>query len=363
MDEYLEDIYYNTDHAVGFTSADKLYRWLQENGVYKPTRKYIKTWLKGVETYALHREVKRKFPRNRVYVSAIDEQWDADLMDMTNISKYNRNFKYVLVCIDVLSRFAWAVSLKTKKGPEVMHAFETVFAGGRKPLRLRTDKGTEFTNKVTEGFLKSVNVLHMKTQTTEIKACYAERLIKTLKARIYRYFTHKQTYKYVDKLNDVVSGYNNTYHRSIKRKPSQVTAENQDQVWFEQYAEPLINSPGRKINAKYTVGTLVRISHVRGIFDREYSQRWTGELFRIVDVMTRNRIPMYKLQDYAGEDIKGYFYAQELQEAVIDEERPYRIHKILKTRKKAGVTHYFVSWVDWPAKYNQWVSETQMESI
>ena len=99
-----------------------------------------------------------------------------------------------------------------------MQAFETVFAGGRKPLRLRTDKGTEFTNKVTDGFLRRVNVLHMKTQTTEIKACYAEHLIKTLKARIYLYFAHKQTYKYVDKLHGIVSGYNNTALKGNHRK-------------------------------------------------------------------------------------------------------------------------------------------------
>lgn len=363
MDKYLEDIYYNPSHPAGFTSSDKLYRWLQKNGEYKPTRKYIKSWLKSIETYALHREVKRKFPRNRVYVSAIDEQWDVDLMDLANISKHNDGFKYVLVCIDIFSRYARIQALKSKKGLDIIEAFKTIFAHGKKPLRLRTDKGGEFTNRATEGFLKDNKILHMTTQTTEIKASYAERLIKTLKARIYRYLTHKQTNRYIDTLSGLVHGYNNVYHRGIKMPPAQVTEENQGQLWFEQYAEPLMMSAGRKTKPKYKGGMLVRISHVRGLFDREFSQRWTGELFRIVQVMTKNRIPMYKLQDYTGEDIQGYFYAQELQEAVIDENQPYKIDKILKTRKRGGDKQYFVSWLYWPSKYNSWVSEAQMTPI
>ena len=145
--------------------------------------------------------------------------------------------------------------------------------------------------------------------------------------------------------------------------PSEVTRENQEQLWFTQYAEPLLEKQKRKIKAKYEVGALVRISHIRGLFDREYSERWTGELFRIVSVMTKNRIPMYKLQDYMGESVDGYFYAQELQEAVIDEDQPYKISKILRTRKTGGKKQYFVSWLHWPEKYNAWISESDMMDL
>ena len=363
MDGYLEEVYYKVGHPASYTAPDKLYRWLKDYGDYKPSKKYIKNWLKGIETYGLHREVKRKFPRNKVIVSAIDEQWDADLMDMSNISKHNNGFKYVLVCIDIFSRYAWAQPVKTKHASAIVKAFQNIFATHKPPMRVRTDRGSEFTSKITETFLKSNDILHMKTQTTEIKASYAERLIKTVKAKIYKFFTYKQTYTYIDNLQEFMNSYNNTYHRSIKMKPSDVTTENQGQLWFTQYVEPLLHSQGRKITHKYKIGSLVRISHIRGVFAREYNVRWTGELFRVIEVLSKNRIPMYKLKDYNGEDVDGYFYAQEMQEAIIDEDRPYKIDKILKTRKRKGVKQYYVSWLFWPAQYQSWISASQMASI
>lgn len=363
MDEYLEAIYYNPSHPAGFTGPDKLYRWLREHGDFKPTKQYIKQWLAGAETYGLHREVKRKFPRNKVYVSEIDLQWDVDLMDMANISRHNEGYRYVLVCIDILSRYAWVQPLRTKKGSDVIQGFREIFKGSRKPQRARSDKGLEFCSAQVESFFKDENILHMRTQTTEIKASYAERLIKTLKARIYKYFTYKQTYKYTDVLQDIVSGYNNSYHRSIKTKPSEVSRANQSQVWFTQYAEPMLRTQARKMKPKYKIGDIVRISHIRGIFDRNHNVRWTGEVFKICDVTTQNRIPMYKLKDYSGDELLGLFYASEMQEVVMDEDQPYKIDKILKTRKRGGKKQYFVSWLYWGPRYNSWVDESQLTDI
>ena len=109
---------------------------------------------------------------------------------------------------------------------------------GQRPLCIRTDKGNEFCSKHSKVFFKNKNILHMRTQTTEIKASYAKRFIKTLKNRIYRYFTHAQTYKYIEKLQDFVDSYNNTPHGSTGRKPSSVIKDNKKQVWFDQYAVP-----------------------------------------------------------------------------------------------------------------------------
>ena len=174
--------------------------------------------------------------------------------------------------------------------------------------------------------------------------------LSKLRSRVYKYFTYKQTYNYIDNLQNTVSSSNNTYHGSIKMTPSEVTRENQEQSWITQYAEPLLRQRKRQIKVKYRVDALV---------DREYSERWTGELFRIVGVLTKNRIPMYKLQDYMGESVDGYF--QELQAAVIDQ--PYKISKILRTRKTDGRKQYFVSWLHWPEKYNSWISESEMVDL
>ena len=143
----------------------------------------MKEWLKSVETYTLHRPVRRKFRRNKVYVPRIDHQWDADLMDMSQIAESNEGYKFVLLTIDIFSRYVWTVPLKSKRADEVRQAFVNVFQE-RKPKYLRTDKGGEFISAKTEQFFKSHGVHHFVTQNEEIKANYAERAIKTIKMKI-----------------------------------------------------------------------------------------------------------------------------------------------------------------------------------
>lgn len=123
----LNTIFYTPKHAGSYSSAHKLYQSLKSEGYTIPLTT-IQKWLEGQETYSLHRKVIRKFQRNRVIVSGIDSQWDADLLDMSHLSKSNRPFKYVLLCIDILSRFVWVVPLKSKNGKVVLRAFQKVFA-------------------------------------------------------------------------------------------------------------------------------------------------------------------------------------------------------------------------------------------
>lgn len=367
MDEYLKGIYFNPKHPASFVGAEKLYKWVKDDGKYKVNKKDIKKWLEGIESYTLHKDVKRKFPRNRVHVSSIDEQWDCDLIDLTNVSKHNDSFKYVLICIDIFSRYVWLQPLKNKKGLDVAAAFENIFKSGRRPYRARTDKGLEFRNNNVKRLFKKYNVLHMVTQNTETKANYAERAIKTIKKRIYRYFTHKQTYRYIDKLQHFVSSYNNTYHRSIKMKPTEVTKYNEKQLWFSQYVEPLMLKKKKKSlnqqKAKFTPGDLVRLTYIKKQFDREYDEHWTGEIFRITNVVWSNRIPMYKIKDFHNSEIKGLMYGEELQKVTMDENQPYKIEEILKTRTRKGIKQHYVKWLYWPASYNSWVNETDVEDI
>ena len=71
-------------------------------------------------------------------------------MDVGKLASYTKGFKYLLTCIDVLSRYAWVVPLKDKTGKTLKEAFEVIFKLGRQPIRLQTDRGTEFTNSVSE---------------------------------------------------------------------------------------------------------------------------------------------------------------------------------------------------------------------
>ena len=81
-------------------------------------------------------------------VGCIDKKWEADLVVMDSLSKEKYGYKYILTVIDVLSKYAWVEPLKTKSGENLVKAFERILKNGRKPEKLHSDKGTEFTNKL-----------------------------------------------------------------------------------------------------------------------------------------------------------------------------------------------------------------------
>lgn len=357
--DYLEEIYFDPKHPAGYTGAEALYRWAKKK--YPVTKKFVEKWLQGVESYSLHKQVRRKFPRNKVIVDSIGEQYDMDLLDMSNAAKYNDNYKYILVSIDIFSRFLRVRPLKSKKGEHVVQAIKTVFKE-QVPMRVRTDKGREFLNPAVKKLFKQKHVVHIVAQNTEIKANYSERVNKTLKKKIYRYFTEKQTYRYIDKLQDFVYSYNHAKHRSIKKAPADVTIANQKDVWFQQYAVPLLLNERSKVknNKQIKVGDLVRISHIKRAFEREYDLKWTGEYFVVSDIDKSRRIYMYQLKDYSDEPIKGLFYAQELNKVRIDPNQPYKIEKVLKTRKKGKQKEYFIKFLYWPDQFNTWLSAKEL---
>ena len=142
-------------------------------------------------------------------VEGIDDQWDADLMDMSYYAKQNDGYTYILTVIDIFSKYVWLRPLKTKTSLEVKDAFQSI---ERKPKLLRTDKGKEFTSNVIEKFFKTIKIHHFVTQNSG-KANYAERVIKTIKNHLQRYMTHHQTHRYIDIVPDVNKSYNQSYHR------------------------------------------------------------------------------------------------------------------------------------------------------
>jgi transposase InsO family protein len=204
--EEVEKTFKNPESPASFTATDALYRAVKG----KVPRKQIRDWLQTQEAYTLHRPARRHFKRNRVIVGGIDQQWQADLADMRNLSKFNDGYQYILTCIDILSKYAWAVPIKQKTGAQLVTAFEKIFQE-RQCRKLQTDDGTEFTNKVFQSFLKSKGV-HFFTTKNETKASVIERFNRTLKTKMWKYFTSQNTFRYLDVLDKLVHSHNHTYH-------------------------------------------------------------------------------------------------------------------------------------------------------
>lgn len=300
----MNQIYYNTKSPGSFGGVDALYRQLKG----KNTKKEIKQWLSGQDTYTLHKPVQRRFLRNRVIVNGINDQFQLDLADVSNISKYNKGVKFLLTGIDVFSKHAWAVPLKDKSGKSVRSALENILLE-RKPRKIQTDKGREFLNKDVQNLLKENDIKYFNSNNPETKASVVERFNRTLKNRIYRYLTYKQTFKYIDVLEDILNSYNSSYHRSIKMSPDDVTYENEKDVWHNLYSDTLKTI---KKLYKFNVDDYVRISIERVPFRKGYKRGWTEEVFVITKRHSRNP-PVYNIRDLEGEDIEGTFYEKELQ--------------------------------------------------
>lgn len=116
--------------------------------------------------------------------------------------------------------------------------------------------------------------------------------------------TYKQSPRYVDQLQQFAQGYNRKHHRTINTRPESVNNETEEDVHVSSFLsqEEMSRKRSRK-PFKFKVGDRVRISAVSSIFDREYNQKWSGEIFTISHRILRNDIPVQKFNDYDGEAI------------------------------------------------------------
>jgi hypothetical protein len=271
-------------------------------------------WLQKQDTYTLHKPVRKKFKRNRYFVTNIDEIWQADLIDVRSISKYNDGFNYILIIIDIFSRYGWAVQIKNKTPLSVKNAFSYVFkTSKRKPLKLNTDKGLEFTSLTMRNFLRDNKIHFYTSQNPDVKACLAERLIRTLKSSLYKYFTFKNTKRYINVLQDIVQSYNSTVHSSINKAPKDVNENNILEVWRYLYKD-LVHKKNSKTSL-FKKGDKVRISKYRGQFSKGYFPNWSDEIF-IIDKVIKREPLVYRLKDLSKEIIIGTFYSEEIQKVI-----------------------------------------------
>jgi len=338
------DVVFNTLRLPGsFGSVRNLRRYSGRS------ERAVKEYLAKQDAYTLHKPRRVRFPRRKTYSKGIADLYQIDLVDVTNLSSFNDGIRYILTSVDVFSKKAWAVSVRTKTGRDVANAFEKILSDG-KPNMVQSDKGTEFLNSTFQSMLKRHGIKFYTSENEDLKAAVVERFNRTLKTKMFRYFTFKNTKRYVDILADLLHSYNNTYHRSIGMTPSEVNEDNEDEVRARLY--PL---KPKTYKWKYNVGDRVRISMQRQPFRKSYLGEWSEELFEI-----NSRLPTvpvtYELRDLVGEPIKGKFYELEVQKVLKSDDERFDIDRIIKTRKRNGNIQYLVSWKGYPSKFNSWVN-------
>lgn len=370
MDDYLSTIFYGVGQPASFSSIDKLYFQAKADG-RNYTKPDIVSWLEEQELYGLFKPAPEKTERPEVIVPYYGYQFEADTMWMKKWAKMNKGYGFILLIIDVFSRYVWCFPMKTVKASDSFPILKRFFEDHNCSI-LRTDNGVEFLNGLVRGLLEKKGIKHVKTRNIQ-KANIAERAIKTIKHKIIKNNYFEQSYYWLDDLEKVVHSYNSTRHRSIRMSPNEAVKADPSVVWRNQYLpQPTAKLSDTKPKKKrehirpvfrYDIGQTVRISRLYHWFKRAYDEQFTHELFIIIDRHLQQGIPKYTLKSWANELIDGDFYQDELQKVEVDQNTVYKIDRVIKKERRERRNFYLVSWLGWPKQYNSYINEDDFRDL
>ena len=218
MEGLIRNTYY--DPALGLSSAEKLYRKLKDHGV---SRKDIQKFLNEQEGYQLHKKIKRVKHYYPVVSNYPFEIVQVDIADFSDTSSANNGYKYLLVFIDIMSRYAYVYPMKNKTSTIVNEIVNKFLQSVHNVKKIMSDNGSEFINKSYKSILQKYDIKPYYVDVNELKSrklSTVDRFIRTLRSMINKYMSINNTTKYIDALPKIVENYNNTYHETIKSTPS-----------------------------------------------------------------------------------------------------------------------------------------------
>lgn len=297
----------------------------------------------------LHRDARRNFSRRSVVMRGICDTLQADLVEMIPYAIENRNMKYILTVINIFSKKSYARAVKNKSASEVKSAMESILESLHYPIsNLHVDMGKEFYNNTMKKMLQKRNINMYSTFTVK-KASIVERFNRTLKNKMWKQFSLRGSFKWIDTLQILIDEYNNTKHRTIKMKPDDVNEDNEEKLLHTVYA----NKSMFKKKSKYKIGDLVRLSKYKHVFEKGYTPNWTTEIFKIKIVRDTDPIT-YSLIDLNGQDIKGSVYSEEMQ--LVKHPNSYLVEKIIRKKKDM----IYVKWLGFDDSHNSWIKESDL---
>ena len=318
----MENLYYNFVNIGSYRGVKRLAK-SSEN-----TTSETQKWLSVERAYTLHKPFRKRMPEYRTYKFRFHGyQFQADLNKMVPLASENHGYKYILTCIDLFSRYGWAIALNSQKVIDVTEAYNTI---QDKAIYLQTDLGKEFYNETFKKYLGEVNTKLFSVHSPH-KCALVERFNRTIKTRMYRYFTFKNTRKWIDILPSIIKSYNNTPHTSLPKglTPHQLRNRKCIQMSICSKDENLVDK------VIFIVGDSVRLSKLKGIFEKGYVSNWTEQIFYIHSIDAKVKPIMYIVRDYKNEIIEGKFYGQELQKVIKPDKWP--VEKIIKKHKDGRV--------------------------
>nr|CAD2173908.1 unnamed protein product [Meloidogyne enterolobii]CAD2190019.1 unnamed protein product [Meloidogyne enterolobii]CAD2200791.1 unnamed protein product [Meloidogyne enterolobii] len=194
----LQHLYNDPESPAAFSGIDRL--WHEARKVLKNLpRSVVQDFLEGHRTYTLMRPKRIHFPRSKTVASGFMTDVQVDLADFQSLSRHNKGNRYLLLGIDVLSKRVFGIAVKSKKAEDMLDAFKQLIEQmPMKPHRIFSDRGLEFKNRQIKEFFEKEEIEKFEATHSTVKASLAERSIRNVKQRLYRYFAHYKTLNWIE---------------------------------------------------------------------------------------------------------------------------------------------------------------------
>ena len=313
IEEILSEIYSTPELSAG--SRDVLYNLVKEKylGI---SRSMVMQFLKTRTSWQLHQPLRMYKRRTRsLLMKRPMIFWEADLIDLSKFSKVNNGFHWVLNVIDVFSKKVWSVPMKKKTGVESRKAFEKVFDKAGVPKILQTDNGGEFTAEEAEEVFEIYHIRHILSESHSPQQNGAvERVNKTLKSSLWRYFSLHDTKNWVNIYPSIVEAYNQRVHSSTGSRPDDLHSSRDPEVLDAALDKMIgkakrirgtVKTSGQKIQR----GDFVRVSvftnsqeRKNAVFRKGFLPNWSSEIWEVSSVSRpkHNTEPIFTVK-YRGQ--------------------------------------------------------------
>lgn len=349
--EFLKNIFTDPLSPGGFSGIDNLLRAAKKADPSISKDQVIK-YLETVPAYSLHKPSRIRYRRLKTVPSGYYWDMQIDLADFQKLAKFNSGYRYLLVGIELMSRMIFVAPVKSKSTADMQRALDLVLAQMKEyPARILSDKGLEFESKQMKEYFRRKNIQKLVSQSDDLKASVVERSIRTIKMRLYKYFTHNKTSNWMDVITKIVKALNHTKHRTLGVRPVDVTSDNWQGLWERLYGDSL-----KKLTPsdRYKIGNHVRIDVARKKFDKGYLPNFTHEVFKIKNIRKTNPVT-YEIEDLDSQPIIGKFYSVNFAKTHPELQRVMKVHK---TRKRQGDVEYLVTLSESDERI--WIKEDQL---
>ena len=274
------DLINNYYHLYNFPSDKRLYKIMKRENV-KVTLKEIQMFLRTQEDEEVLRPVmKIKKHTAHIHSDFPNEFWNIDIFDLSKYSKYNKGYAYIFCAIDIFTRIAFCVPMKTKSEKDVVNALSDIITNNEvMPISIVSDSDSTFTAKKFQAFLTKHEINHNIVPVGDHHSLgIIDRFALTLKRILTKHREIKKSFNWVDILTDVLRGYLYTEHTALKglTPMEALKPENFDRIYQLNYDK----SKKVKIVNDLEAGDKVRISE-KNIFKKGSESQWSSEVYTV----------------------------------------------------------------------------------